>query len=1245
MNEEEINIFLKNLENDEIFGNLDSYRLQTLEEKFSFAMKRFEFIGELPISNQLFDEITKYIYRVGNYQNYLDFQKIPPILFLISMVFFARYSEDETRNFWIPYLKTVWNIDDPNKTLQARCREHFKKCRKRIEESLGLSFSIIDEGDVVRPVYQHAIIPSYLQDHFADWLVKNYESILKYSPEQLFTIFENERALSSIPPRLKAFIQEDDTKETALNLIMQMVSAINLFYETGNSEAVDSIIGSSIKKDLWQAVYRKLMTDPSRYDRIRKIFPKLEWIWNLENQRMSLKLSSVRSKLKEKPDSVVLTNTKKNIDLLREGSNNQKVYPWKDAEEWKMDPVVIEPDNVPLNGCILVLSENFDLSKSRETQNEQIIFEKEVPIFDNTMSFFRVDSRRKIAIHKEQVDSSGEWIIVSDKDFQIFDKTGNQISLTEVDIPFILRKAGFINAKSCMIMSDVFIKTEEHKTAITIKKNSQEFLINPVLEGDKKLNDLSSNVHPIFQSEQIYIKFSIDPENHPLRRTWVFLQYEHETIKSMLLSDLYFHHLLIPERINYYSMDLSSLLTSPGSYNINLYDNFEPLLENPLYFSLLPNHIKIIGPDVGSSFSPQNPPSAQISGISVNQVIPYQEEEIKVTKESEDCIIVEWFGLHFPNCRFDISWENSRFSFCWDIDRISGWIEGGSDKNRVFEGQEKDVSIHVRGRSYETFSWHIQGTNLSREICLDAKGAFSEKLFETVLRDMLKEHRHAMSTVKISMRNQEWKLFEYIKKITVDIISINYINSTLSMNLKYSERIYGPYHIQISEMDSLSLPIQLAVHEYLEDHHSFPVKLQSGKYQVDIILNDEILQSSQGFQVNDLETANVQIPKLDISSIDPLFTLLTSNEPMANVPKEREKTIRPILDQLKFVHTRENWITNSLRDDGLKQLLPSWAVLMYPLRFETKDHQKILHVYPEQAAYGGKAGKGYIALKIEGEKTRVCASWKPSVESGYSDLWIGIPQEMKSNRYCECDEDDLWPAYQCISCGTILATRDGTYLKFPRSVLQYHCHGQNKTPRDCFIEIKNDDHIKVEITQFSDTLLVHSYHITDIFIKDYLQKLRQRMMYPIRGDLKKPFDFFTNIAYCCAVSELNDHLDNETMSPYFNQIREKETFFQAFTSYIVCKRTIIPAFGAMCRLLKEMSERDFPTNIPRFVLVLSMVSRLKANNPQTYRTLLSETGANEDEIIPMINSVLMVCPKLFEWSMTWSEIFYIHAVS
>jgi hypothetical protein len=56
---------------------------------------------------------------------------------------------------------------------------------------------------------------------------------------------------------------------------MQMVSAINLFYETGNSEAVDSIIGSSIKKDLWQAVYRKLMTDPSRYDRIRKIFRSL----------------------------------------------------------------------------------------------------------------------------------------------------------------------------------------------------------------------------------------------------------------------------------------------------------------------------------------------------------------------------------------------------------------------------------------------------------------------------------------------------------------------------------------------------------------------------------------------------------------------------------------------------------------------------------------------------------------------------------------------------------------------------------------------------------------------------------------------------------------------------------------------------------------------------------------------------------------------------------------------------------
>jgi len=179
-------------------------------------------------------------------------------------------------------------------------------------------------------------------------------------------------------------------------------------------------------------------------------------------------------------------------------------------------------------------------------------------------------------------------------------------------------------------------------------------------------------------------------------------------------------------------------------------------------------------------------------------------------------------------------------------------------------------------------------------------------------------------------------------------------------------------------------------------------------------------------------------------STEHLFRVLTTTKQELLSRSYDRLPIAPAIEQLQLIHTPEEWLTNERWNDGLKRLLPSWAVLMYPLRFTTKNHRRIFHVFPEKVAYEGRAGRGYIELKLADEKMRIAASWRPGKDLEYSELWMGISQERNIRYYSELDQDDLWPAYQCKDCGTIVASRNGTYLKLPPSVVRLHQHGKDR---------------------------------------------------------------------------------------------------------------------------------------------------------------------------------------------------------
>jgi len=1243
LEEEEIDDFLKNIEADHLSEFL-RWPPHQLENYLYHAIQRNEFLGELPISNLAFSQLAEYIRYNAKIKGKLDPKRIPPVLFLVGMVFCARYSETDARRFWEPYANLVWGLDEASLSFQQKCRKHFINCREDLSNTLSLKFNYIKDGDVVRPIYQHAIIPNYLQDHFANWLVDNFKDLLRFPAEQLPRILKEEKSLDYLPQSLRDFIRSGDTEETAARLIIQMAKAVNLFYETEQAEAVESVINSSIERSIWRAIYQKLIVEQSQLVQIRKIAPRLQWVWNLEDDDVYLNISNVRSGQSEKPDSIIWAE--KDATYLKGEEIFLKLYPWKlSSGDWELDSMNL-PGDGPTEGSILVLSEEFDLDESKETQPGHIVFEKEVPLLQDKIMFFRINSRTNEARKRDQLDSEGEWIIVAKQSIQVINQFGHSISQSPICMPSRLREAGYSVAARYDIQIPVTIQVDEETRVI--ERSSEKIQLLPYFEGYSKIENLSEGLPPIFLSSEISLRFLMNLKDHPLHRTWLSIQRGGEFVQSILLADLQKRGSLLLEENNC-TIFLGRLLSKPGSYNINLLHNLKSLLDEPVKFAWLPEQVKVSSPDPNAVYSPINPLQIVIQGISENQFISYQEEKIKV-KEEDGGIKVEWKVLKDPLCRFAINWEDSLIRFAWDIQRVSAWVEGGGDKNQVLEGQEREVKVQVRGYSHETYCWIIENSELQRRTQLNAKGELCTSLFESELRDMLQEYKQFRSNVSIDIHGFTWKLFEHLKNVSIEITSVTYQNSELKIDLKQSRKILGNYRIQVRDLVRTAQVLKLDDLNTLDDHLHYSLDLVPGTYRVEILLDNEPVHSSPEFVVKGAETVEEEVHQIEIQeeygSPTHLFKLLTAGKQELHALRYDRLPITPAIEQLQIIHSEDEWLTDDKLEKGLKRLLPSWAVLMYPLRFTTKDHRKVLHVFPEQVAYGGKAGKGYVELKIEQERMRICAFWKPVSDTEYSELWMSVPEKSEIKRYCECDPMEAWPVYQCVDCGTIVASRSGTCLKLPPSIVQMHRHGEDRKPTEQFIDTVYRSHVAVGIIQYKDRNLSHqAYWAKDVVYQGYLQLLLDGKARPIHGDLAKPINLYSTADYGCAVSELHKNIQDLTRLPFIDQILENANNLDLLDFYFSEENLRVPAFNAMGRLAHYLSVSDQVQNIPANILVLSMTLRLKNNLPKEYKDLLTYTGLAESELQQFAYAAAQACPKLLEWTIAWAELFYVHAIS
>lgn len=929
---------------------------------------------------------------------------------------------------------------------------------------------------------------------------------------------------------------------------------------------------------------------------------------------------------------------------------------------WELDSFAITGKG-PLDGSMLVLSKEYDLDKPEGAQRASIIFERDIPPLDKPLLYFKVDARNQIGIRKDRIDTDGAWVIASSERLSMTDDDGDEIIPEPLSIPLIMHTSGFTHVNKYNIQLPVVINHDEKLERFERTEQGQE-LINPTLCGSEKFPGMSPNFSRIFRSQNIDFQFSINTKFHNLKRTWLLIRRHGEFLTSALLEDLLKKGQMVMEG-DLYSIDLSSYLDQSGAYSLDLLHDMKPLLDEPIQFAWLPESVKISEPNPQICYSPVNPLQVSIEGVGEKEVRLIQDEKVKKTIE-DDIVRLEWKILKNPHCRFDIIWDGYPIHFCWDIDRVAAWVDGGGDKNRIIEGKEKEVILQVRGGSSESFSWKVQGNENERHTHLDGRrGEFQAKLLETEVRDMLLASDWAESTVSISIRNSAWPVFVYQKESAAEIISLNYTQHNLDISTKQERKLRGEYSLQVRDVLNFERQTLLSINGLLEDSYSFLVKLEPGEYRVEISLFGKVISRSHNFQVVE-ELVPIQQEGGVIQSApvygspQSLFKILTAPKEELCRRNHRNLAIGPSVEQLISIHDPSQWVTNDSWDprftapqrrfanypwnDSFKKLLPTWAVLRYPLRFITKTQQKVLHIFPEKVAYGARAGRGYVDLIIEGERIRAAVSWKPSGYEGYSNLWIGISQQSDIQFYSELDQNLLWPGYQCKHCGTIVASRAGDFLKLPPSLHNFHRHGEDKLIEDLFLDTvyASTDPVLVTIEQYKEEPLHHTFPVSSVVVSDYLSSLIDGKRSPGgQNQICLPIELFQNDDYKIAVDELFRHLNTTAVQG----IIENSDKLNQLNQFLLDNKKDIPAFSALQRLSQAIYTTASPANIPGQILTLAMTLRMKTNLPGIYTELLNTYEFPENHLVDLLNFSVQGCPKLLEWCIAWTELFYVHAIS
>ncbi len=816
---------------------------KNLEVILQKALKDVELIGELDITEEAFYHCCIVMrslladpLRVNPFKSViLDF----PALLIVSMVFSARYNYDEDRSFWAPYAQNVWGLPNDNR-FYIRMRNYYRRAKSKLIREFGFQFpSRDDTNDIVRPIYWHAIIPAYLQNDFARWLKDRIETLNRYTLAQRSDFINEKGTTRYLAPRLRNFLTNSETHETALVLIDELLIAYRMYSnDEDTSDRIHQRFVSLIQREVWQKFMQEL--NHTRNEKIRTITPpNLQWVWSMEESEWQLRLTNLITSIDEQPRWCVWSIEEVTHALRK---NRQRQELWAERQDvlgtWRVREVIFDATDQTFEESFGIV---YVYTAKGECIGEPLAVPK-LPTDREIIYRLTQQAQYAIPIGLEQI-TSGRYLVSHNGRFRAIDNQKQPIAPQErYSCSKIMREIvghHTLEAYNFVLPLTLELAGESH----AIEPTRGRYLPSPHLESDYQVSGTSPTFPPVFTDTQIRLTFpNVDSIN-----SFRMLRLHIRSSQINRIEDLNEYGVQIRGD---FVIDLSELLIEGviDTYMIDVIYGFKSRLDRPLELSVVPN--TIFEWQDSDLFNPLHPPQLSIYNLNATVHVPAQIATVQLNSEYTH---IQWHHLAEAECRIDIHSDTTIVPIAWQVDRLYAWV---TEKDSQFtsipqiitEENLQDVHIHLVGKPHQIL-WMMIG-EVPYSVTLNAKGkehlAVKYDNIYDVFRDVFRSQKHKVVPLMLQLPQGDWQFATLHRNAVIQSIKFNLIVDKhaefLSMyDVQTSAPMHGNFQFVMQQEDKSNHVLNISIHNIASQIIPLPLNLPPNPYRITIMEKGQII--------------------------------------------------------------------------------------------------------------------------------------------------------------------------------------------------------------------------------------------------------------------------------------------------------------------------------------------------------------------------------------------------------------------
>lgn len=1220
-------------------------RLHEWELRLRPQFEKAAWIGQLAVTEADFAELCQVIRAEAQEPNIftrvLEGQPrlVPPAVFMTTLVFAARYSQQNADEFWVPYLRTVWNVEY-TQAFMARCRKRFIDVILFLEQTFEFDFPRQSEGDLVAAVYRHALLPRYVQDDLARWLQEQWQDVLQINdaPDLLLAGLRQDKSLNYLPRRLQKFIQEKATESTAVALIGNMAAAISLHVNDGETiETISALLADiPIEQELWREIAQTFAdAEQNQPASLRQTKPRIIWVWDVANEEMALRVQNIilpaDSDLEGEPDRLVWLEAADANPLKAE--IEVELSPWRmhTGERVINDVFLTEPDG-PRNGQLILLTDMDEEAARLEVP----------PLPAAKVQFFRLTQQGAygIPVEPSQV-TDGVWLVCAAQPLTFLDEDEVEIEPDEVlDVPYPLAERYHWAARLTLTLP-LTVKIGAASPLKLTAGSTSSFSVRPSIVGALPIAGLSRQVQPTFADTRISLVLAQAGERL-LKQASLWLRGQDGWRWQRPLAEL-----LAEGRAEWQGADLHIDLhhiipAQPDFYLAELRASLQPLLPAPLQFAIVPG-LEVLPPPDDQLYTPANLPQLVLQGVDDSALV--RREGLQVQKLPDGSQAITWHDLrHEP--RLTLRFDKVDIPLAWSLPHFMAWIEPKPTRPFLTLAELQDSVLHAMGTktAVSEFRLFIPGQRY-RPFSL-RNGRYTIPIGQSQLYDMVKLSETQPVQVQVQVGEQSWTLLEVRRRPDLAAAHLEYDGRERIVHFYtgITEAWVGDGRLAAESLTNpFAPPVELGRTTSLQEHHRLPAPtLAEDVYLlrlkldgVEVPLAENAMRFTVGSPIKPRAQTAPLVQEIRSGQLIPahqaedfvllwaenaekgtaevmattLYQLATvSATALENFDFPHLRRLWPPLEKLKAVQDWSQWVTNY-------GYLPAWILLDQPIILRTDERGYQLRVYPLQAAFGGREGRGYGRWRmstVEGApKEPVLVQWRAhtgtqvQVEAGLIPKGVAID-------WMTIDLLDTYALWHCTRCGKLVGAQ--AYI-LPDELQREHLHGHPQP-------ILRD--ITVAESRGGYQLLA-----------DFLPERRGPWLMGTYAEFGLHVPSAAVYLPEPAATGSDPLVDDTRRMQLLAVLRETKRFGMENTNQ--------PYWASASRLLGDWRHQHSVSEFGQTLFALCALLRAAAIRPKQYYRLIKEASLSEKDVQELLAELNQTAPNHVHWGLTWAELLMVHS--